>query len=189
MKQLITVPVRSYRQKSWAAVGLAFLTLVLLVASAKAHALLIKSEPENNAKLEQAPDQIRAWFGEELETGLSSMQVFDLEGNQVDSGDGSVDLNDPDHASMLVSLPDSLPNGTYVVRWTVVSADDGDPTEGEFSFKVTNSGVSKSQALETGRPPAGDESDLSLGELILAGGVLLLTGLGIILYPRLTRGR
>jgi methionine-rich copper-binding protein CopC len=188
MKQFITVPVRSYGQRSLAALGLAFLTLALLVAAARAHSLLIKSEPEDNAVLEQAPEQVVAWFSQELETRLSSMQVFDPEGNQVDSGDGSVDLNDPDHASMLVSLPESLPNGTYLIRWTAVSSEDGDTSEGEFSFSVTNSGAPAGQALEASRSPADNGPDLPVGELIIAFGVLLLIGIGLILYPRLARG-
>ncbi|MCB0223884.1 MAG: copper resistance protein CopC [Anaerolineae bacterium] len=189
MKQLMIVLFRSYGQRSLTAVGLAVLTVVLLVAAAQAHALLIKSEPKNDSVLEQTPDQISAWFSHELETKLSSMQVFDPKGNQVDRGDGSVDLNDSDHASMLVSLPESLPNGPYTVRWTAVSADDGDTTEGEFSFDVTHSRAPAGQSLETDHLPAGDERAIPFGELIVAFGFLLVIVIALTHYSRLARGR
>lgn len=187
MKLFIIGLMKFYRQKSLAAMGLALLTVALMAAAARAHALLIKSEPESGAVLEQAPDQVRAWFGQELETRLSSMQVFDLEGHQVDSGDGRVDLNDPDHASMLVGLSESLPNGTYDVRWTAVSADDGDTTEGKFSFDVTDSKAPANQAWAAGGSRAGDETNFPVGELSIALGILLFVGLGLALYPRLAR--
>lgn len=188
MKQLVTTPMESYGQRSLVVLILALMASALLVAVALAHSVLVKSEPESNAVLEQGPEQVITWFSQELETGLSSIQVFDAEGNQIDNGDGEVDLNDPDHASMLVSLPESLPNGMYIVHWTAVSAADGDTTEGEFSFSMGDSGASTGQALETSGSPAGDGPDLPLGELIIAFGVLLLIGLGLILYPRLARG-
>lgn len=187
MKQFATTPIEAYGQRSLMALILALMASALLVALTLAHAELVKSEPENNAVLEQGPEQVIAWFSHELETGLSSIEVFDTQGNQVDSGNGSVDLNDPDHASMFVSLPQPLPDGVYLVRWTAVSAADGDTTEGEFSFSVGDSGATASQALATSRLPADDESSLPIGELIIALGVLLLVGIGITLYPRLTR--
>ncbi|MCB0162616.1 MAG: copper resistance protein CopC [Anaerolineae bacterium] len=185
----MTARIQSYGQKSLAALGMAVLTVMLLVVAAKAHALLIKSEPDRDAVLKQTPHQISAWFSQELETKLSSMQVFDLQGNQVDSGDGSVDLTDPDHALMIVSLPESLPNGTYIVGWTAVSADDGDTTEGEFSFDVTNSGAATSPVLVTSQSPIGNESDFPLGELIIAIGFLVVILAGLLLYPQLARSR
>ncbi|MCB0210369.1 MAG: copper resistance protein CopC [Anaerolineae bacterium] len=189
MNQIKTAHIRSYGQKSLIALGMAALTVTLLVAAAKAHALLIKSEPNNDAVLDQTPNQINAWFSQELETKLSSMQVFDPQGNQVDSGDGSVDLNDPDHASMLVSVSESLPKGSYTVHWTAVSADDGDITEGEFSFDVTNRSAHAASALESAPSSVANESELPLGELIIATGVLLLIMTALLLYPRLSQER
>lgn len=189
MKRLITVWVRSYGQKGLAAVGLAVLTVAWLMTTASAHALLLKSDPEHKAVLEQAPEQVGAWFGEELETQLSQMQVFNAQEKQIDSGDGRVDLTDPDHASMLVSLPESLSNGTYTVRWRAVSADDGDATEGEFFFDVTSSEATTGPALESSPSPAGNEADFPVVELVVAIGFLLAILTGLLLYPRLARRR
>jgi len=136
MLKPLTVTCRRYTRAGLLALSAALLASALLVAKAGAHALLLGSEPETGAVLEDSPEHVAAWFSEELDSGLSSMRVFDAEGRQVDGGDGGVDLNDLDHTSMVASLPPSLPAGTYTVRWAVVSADDDDMTEGEFSFSV-----------------------------------------------------
>ena len=52
----------------------------------------------------------------------------------MDNGDGGVDLNDPDHASMVVTLP-ALPNGSYTVQYHILLLD-GDATDGAFAFAV-----------------------------------------------------
>lgn len=133
-------------------VGLAGLMLMLPMA-AGAHALLVKSEPSAGEPLDLSPQRLTAWYSQELESRMSSMRVYGPDGSQVDNGDGRVDLNDPDHLSMVVTLPEGLPPGDYSVRWNVVSAEDGDPTEGEFSILVgggTASAVSTLQSEATG---------------------------------------
>jgi methionine-rich copper-binding protein CopC len=152
--------------------GLAAFTLLLSVA-AGAHALLVKSEPPAGEPQAQAPSRITAWYSQELETRTSSMRVFDAEGRQVDEGDGGVDLDDPDHASMVVTLPEQLPPGTYAVRWMAVSAEDGDPTEGEFSIAATSGEASS----KTEPAPA---AHLRLGGFTwIVGGTA--AGLGVLL--------
>ena len=70
-----------------------------------------------------------------MNTTDSDLQVFDVEGRQVDGGDGGVDLNDPEHASLTVTLP-SLAHGTYTVRWGAAVFEDDDIVEGQTSFTV-----------------------------------------------------
>jgi copper transport protein len=110
---------------------------VLSPALAAAHAVLVGSEPRDEEMRPDAPDRIIVRYDQELETRHSTLQVFDAEGRLVDKGGGRVDLNDPDHASMVVGLPVPLPSGSYTVRWTAISAEDGDRTEGRFVFRVT----------------------------------------------------
>ena len=115
---------------------LILLFLLAITTTVAAHSEMVKSEPEAGASLENSPAQVTAWFSEELDSEMSSMRVVDSQNNQVDSGDGSVDLNDLDHLSMVANLP-QLSAGTYTVHWTSVSAEDGDAEEGEFTFNVT----------------------------------------------------
>ncbi|MCI0519024.1 MAG: copper resistance protein CopC [Chloroflexi bacterium] len=175
------------------------LVLILLAAltgasRASAHnVILLRSEPAVGAALAAAPVEVRAWFNEEMQTGVSKIQVFDASGAQVDKGDGGVDLNDPDHASMVVSLP-ALGEGAYKVRWQVVLLD-GDPTTGEFSFYVGAAGAAAatldaSAAAAAAQQAAAAQPPSSSNLLIWGGGVgLAAAALGFLILSLKNRSR
>ena len=163
-----------------------FYLLVMVVSlfvtlSAMAHDIQLKgSEPAAGSVLESSPPQVKIWFDEELQTGESTIGVFDGDDNRVDNGDGRVDLDDPLHASMLVTLP-KLPVGMYVVRWRVVLVD-GDSTEGTFDFYIGQAGSATAAAagLSASSPP---EKDSTSGVYRSLAGVSLVVwvvaGLGV----------
>ena len=147
---------------------------VFLVTSAvSAHGVeLLRSEPPDGAVLDKVPTQVKAWFNEELQTGESSIMVVNSDSSQVDHGDGGVDLDDPEHASMVVSLS-GLSAGAYIVRWHAVLLD-GDATDGEFGFTVG--------AVTTNAPasqPAGDFSPSLYIWLVAGLAVLTMAGIWI----------
>ena len=121
-----------------------FVVLLLLVlltapAIALAHAKLIESDPAPGAVVTQSPERVIARFSDELDRAGSSMSVVDGQGRQVNQDNGGVDLDDPDHASMIAVLPPALSPGTYTARWTAVSDSDGHQghqARGSFTFKV-----------------------------------------------------
>ena len=47
-----------------------------------------------------------------------------------------VDLDDLDHASMVLVPPSPLPSGRYTVRWHATSAEDRDTNERAFTFEL-----------------------------------------------------
>jgi methionine-rich copper-binding protein CopC len=153
--------------KGLLASGVALTALLWLVVGATAHALLLKSQPESGATLVQSPLRVIAWFSQELDTGLSTLHVANGDGQQVDNGDGGVDLNDPDHASLVVTLPLGLPDGLYTVQWTATSVEDGDTTSGQFSFVV-------GQAMPAHNSSKTIWTGWLVGALTLIGGGLLL---------------
>ncbi|MBK8902540.1 MAG: copper resistance protein CopC [Anaerolineaceae bacterium] len=109
--------------------------LLGMVTAVSAHTVtLIESIPEEGAIVESAPDSVRAVFDEELLEAGSTIEVFASSGTQVDAGDGAVDLNDPNHASLAVAVPD-LADGIYTVYWQATLLD-GDVSEGTFNFTV-----------------------------------------------------
>lgn len=182
--------------------SLAISLIFLFVGVAAAHnVLMTRSDPAAGAVLKESPAQLVAWFNEEMKTQTSTIQVFDASGQQIDNGDGGVDLNDPYHASMTVSLP-PLPDGAYTARWHVVLLDD-DPTDGEFIFyvgekpagdiavsQVSAPEAPEAQAAPVGKPadaePADDTSGLPIALVALGLGVLVLVaGLAAVLL----RGR
>lgn len=183
MKRIYILPVRMV---------LVLLATALWVAIVSAHGVvLVRSEPAAGSTVESPPEQVRAWFNEELDTDGSTLQVLDAEGRQVDNGDGGVDLYDPEHASMVVTLPPQLPAGDYTVRWYAVVAEDGDTAEGEFSFSIAASAQRGEQAAAPQpsvrvAPPR--SSGLTLGWAAVVAVIVLLLIIGIGFHRRLQVG-
>ena len=109
-----------------------------------------RSDPPAGAMIGPGSFVLRAWFSEELASS-STITVADDAGQQVDLGDGRVDLDDADRKVMLVSVPE-LPTGVYAVNWTTVSAEDGATARGAFAFGV---GLVPERAFPAVNAPAG----------------------------------
>lgn len=122
-----------WRFAAWLGVGMA---AALWSTAALAHSELLGSNPADGAIVSPAPEWVIARFSTEITTDGSTIVVLDAAGNPV--GQGGVDLDDPDHASLKAALPADLPSGRYNVRWAITSAADNDDhrTEGSFSFEV-----------------------------------------------------
>ena len=108
--------------------------LGLLVGAARleAHAFLKNAEPGVGSTVQSAPSEVLIRFTENIEPAVSSVQVFDASGKEVDKRDLHLDRSD--HALVHVSLP-QLSAGTYKVVWRVVSVDTH-VTNGNFMFHV-----------------------------------------------------
>ncbi len=107
------------------------LLLPLLSVTALAHAKLERSEPKNNATLQQAPQFVELWFSEELESGFNSIEVKDQQGKRF--AQGGVALSEGNKKAQISLAP--LGAGTYIVVWTALSMDQH-TLRGEFTFTV-----------------------------------------------------
>ena len=63
---------------------LLFVSLLVIAAPAWAHSNLDHSEPKDRSVLKQAPYEVRMWFTEPIKTKLSTIEVHNAEGKQVD---------------------------------------------------------------------------------------------------------
>jgi len=110
------------------------LLLIFVAGSARleAHAFLQRAEPAVGSTVQTSPSEVRILFTENIEPALSTIQVFDASGKQVDKHD--VHLDRSNHALLHVSLS-PLEAGTYKVVWRVVSIDSH-VTKGSFTFRV-----------------------------------------------------
>ncbi len=164
--------------------GIILMLLLLgMAATAGAHdAVITKSTPANGELLVESPSEVMAWFAEELVSGESTMTVFSAEGKQVDNGDGGVNLNDPDHASMIVTLP-PLSDGSYTVQWRATLLD-GDSSEGAFAFAVGEDQQVVPAALSA--PAVEQDSDgPSIGILVAAvAGLFIVVLIGVLTVRR-----
>ncbi|HWH90302.1 MAG TPA: copper resistance CopC family protein [Candidatus Binatia bacterium] len=109
-----------------------FLILVVGSARLEAHAFLKHADPGVGSTIQTSPGEVRIRFTENIEPAVSSIQVFDASGKEVDKRDLHLDRSD--HALLHVSLP-SLAAGTYKVVWRVVSVDTH-VTNGNFTFRI-----------------------------------------------------
>ncbi|HEY3601842.1 MAG TPA: copper resistance CopC family protein [Chthoniobacterales bacterium] len=115
------------------AVVLTLLGLVVATGLVSAHSAFLRSQPANGATLKPAPNEIRIWFSEPIRTALSTIEVHDASGKQVDRRNLHVDEKEP--TLVLVSLPEHLPPGVYRVLWSAV-AQDLHVAKGSFSFHI-----------------------------------------------------
>lgn len=116
---------------------LALLATLAAVApdDAQAHALLVRSDPGANAQLQVPPDQVIGFFSEPLDDRLSSMEVFDGNGDRVDDGET---VFGPEPEQMTVGFSEELGPGFYTVVWETLSTVDGHLFRGSFPFTVLN---------------------------------------------------
>jgi methionine-rich copper-binding protein CopC len=108
------------------------LIFVADLAKLEAHAFLERADPAVGSSVQTSPSEVRIRFTENIEPAVSSIQVFDTSGKQVDKRDLHLDRSD--HALLHISLP-QLDVGTYKVVWRVVSVDTH-VTNGNFTFRV-----------------------------------------------------
>jgi copper resistance protein C len=108
------------------------LIFVAGLARLEAHAFLKDANPGVGSTIETSPSEVRIRFTENIEPAVSSIQVFDASGKEVDKHDLHLDRSD--HALLHISLP-QIGVGTYKVVWRVVSVDTH-VTNGNFTFRV-----------------------------------------------------
>ena len=110
------------------------LSLIVLTGLTKveAHAFLQRADPAVGSMVQTSPGEVRIWLSDKINRALSTIQVFDASGIQVDKGD--VQLDRSNRVCLQVSLP-PLKAGTYKVVWRVASVDTH-VTNGSFSFRV-----------------------------------------------------
>jgi copper transport protein len=138
-------------------VGLA----VSIAIPASAHALLVRSTPEANAELSQAPQQVDLYFSEGLEAAFSSANVLNTDGKRVDNNDAAVDPSDATHMSLTLK---PLPDGVYTVSWKAISTSDGHLTNGTFPFAV---GSGNAAALAAAASSTG-QGEVAASDVILS---------------------
>ena len=129
------------------------LAVSLLAASspsrAAAHAGYERSSPTADAVVRESPPQVEVWFSQDLfrRAGANTLTVTGPDGQDIGVGETVIDSADRKHVSALLSA--ALAPGTYTVRWTSLSATDGDPAEGTFRFTIDPAAPQTSSAATT----------------------------------------
>lgn len=120
----------------------AALALLATPAILFAHARLVRSTPAANAALPAPPDRITLWFSEQPELRFTSIQLLDSTAHAIPLAPPSAE-SDP--RGLSVAIASRLAVGRYTVVWRT-AATDGHPSNGKFTFTVTNAPAAPSPA-------------------------------------------
>jgi copper transport protein len=111
---------------------LALLATAMTASTVLAHALLVRSEPANNANLVEPPQEVRLWFSEAISAEFSGAQLLDVHGRALKVANIHIE---PAENLMILTLPELTP-GLYSVRWEVLSEADGHFSRGLLVFGI-----------------------------------------------------
>lgn len=125
------------------------LLLALILAAAaswlhssptSAHAAYESSVPSFAEQLSESPTEITIRFTQELfrREGANTMELARITSSDLldEYEIGPVRISNDDRKVMTASIPVELPPGGYGVRWTTLSAEDGDEHSGWLTFYV-----------------------------------------------------
>ncbi|MEP7762825.1 copper resistance CopC family protein [Sanguibacter sp. 25GB23B1] len=108
--------------------------LALLVTAgataAAAHDELLDSSPGTDEHLDVAPTHVTLSFSDEILTIGPAVIVADTDGTTWTAGDPTLE-----GSAVVVPLADDVPDGSYEIRWRVVSSD-GHPISGLVPFTI-----------------------------------------------------
>ena len=89
--------------------------------------------------VEKLPDEVEIFFTQEIDADGTVIEIVGPNGEQVDGGDTTLDLMDPDRKRVTISIKTDAGHGIYTVRWTTLSSEDGEEASGSFEFTVGES--------------------------------------------------
>jgi methionine-rich copper-binding protein CopC len=113
---------------------------VLAGGPAWAHNSLVEATPRKDAKLTEAPDEVRLTFLQKLDARYLTIVVSDAQRQKVATAAPKADGK-----TGIVAFTDQLPNGAYTVAYRVVSTD-GHPVQGSYTFTIAGAVTEESPA-------------------------------------------
>jgi copper transport protein len=143
--------------------GLAAAWLVLACAPALAHANLVEASPPQGAEVSKPPERVELRFNEPVDAEFDPVVVRNAGGARVDAHDARVD---PEDARVVLADLESVPKGSYTVKWRVTSID-GHVVEGRYAFAVAAAGEDRTSDnagdRDTSAEAAGGQSEHHAG--------------------------
>ena len=118
---------------------------------ASAHAILVRSDPADGARLTSSPQEVRLRFNEPISPRFSSARLVGPNGRSVPGARVAV----VDRTSLVVAAP-RLRRGTYFVDWHVLSEDDGHTTSGTLAFGLASTALPLPAATHEPLPSVAD---------------------------------
>jgi copper resistance protein C len=156
------------------------------------HAKVLTADPAIGSTIALAPTKVTVFAAENInpDPAKSNLQVYgpgtDATDTLITQSSAQISLTDPKQMSIAITPNPGHTSGVYVVFWKTVSADDGDPASGTFTFTVNPTGASSTPTAAPTKvtTPAntGGSSTVSTGSPIwvpiVAALAALIVGLG-----------
>lgn len=137
----------------------------------------MRTNPEANASLPEAPDRLELEFSEAVSVENAFIEVLAGSGAVVE-GLTDADVVAVDGDTVTATLPD-LPDGVYTVRFRVVSALDGHATEGTFAFQIDPSGTQPPLVGTTASTTTSGDLATTVAKWLGLAGALALFGIAL----------
>lgn len=166
------------RRALTAALAVLLLALSLLSArSVLADPRLVRAEPPNDSVLAEAPARVEMWFDQPLVPDFAATEVtLTVRGASAEIRPLYAAVDHRDATRLIVSPPQALEEGQYLMEWRVTSAQDGSVSEGEYAFSISSSAPAGLASEEDSGP------DILFLTLITLAGIGGGTFLGLLLY-------
>ncbi len=145
---------------------LALFLLLIVVRPAAAHGYIVRAIPEDRATLDYSPTRLQYWFSEGLETNFSGITVRNQAGEVVAVGGVAHDNN----TLMVVRLPETLPDGAYIIELRPAFASDGHVIVQSYVLFI---GESASDIQGTTAPTTAEPLEVVWRTIVLASTILL----------------
>lgn len=139
---------------------------------AAAHAVLIATDPPENAEVTEAPTRVSATFNETMQQQFAAMTVVGPDGNLWSEGDAVVD-----GAVISVGVRPLGPAGTYTVNYRATSAD-GHVVSGSWSFDLTvaGTGTPGPAVADTDSPDESSSDGIPVWPFVVGAAVIVAAG-------------
>jgi len=171
---------KATKRSAAAAVALAVLLLaaaLLPARSALAEPQLVRAEPPNDAVLDDAPVRVELWFDQPLVSDFAATEVTLVPaGASTEIRPLYAAVNHRDPTRLLISPPQALRDGRYLIKWRITSVQDGSVGEGEYAFSIAATAAAGSAGGGESGP------DILLLSLLTLAGIGGGAMLGLLLY-------
>ncbi|XVQ83556.1 copper resistance CopC family protein [Microbispora siamensis] len=161
--RVLAVPPRG-RLRLLAVPLLALLSVMLVATPARAHDVLVASDPKDGAVLDAMPASVTLTFDQAVRRDFARIAVTGPDGAHYEQGEITVDGR-----NVSVGVRTGTPAGAYAIGYRIVS-NDGHPVTGAVKFNVTGGGAAPGAVTAPAATPAPGTANPGTGTTGQGGG-------------------
>ena len=157
---------------------LSWLPVLFQSPAALASSFVVGSDPVDGSTISVPPRQMRIFFNTPISAASTATIYYGIEYQVMNAGLSNVASNNPQELD--TPLLPQLPEGSYTVRWTALSATDGRATHGVIGFNLGHSSTGLPGQVILGPSTSNILPQLSLlGTLAIAWDWLVMAALAL----------